>query len=188
MMTGDSVGRRPLHRRETICEAFLRDDGLIEIEARMRDLTPQGTDLVFHRLAPGQPIHDMRLVMTLDRALRIQRMRAVIAQGATPYCAEIEEAYAALQGLQIGPGFKQQMKARVGGVRGCTHLSDAVAAMATTAMQAMFALNREMRGKHHGNGPMPRPAVLDTCHAWRSDGQAVNILWPPHRRAVTNQV
>jgi len=129
----------------------------------------------------------MRLVMTLDREMLIREMRAVTATGATPYCAEINAAYASLQGLRIGPGFKQQVKQRVGGVKGCTHLTELVNTLGNTAMQTMFSLRRAENARRRTaepDAPLPRPWVIDTCHAYRSDGEAVQRVWPLQRRAA----
>lgn len=189
-MTTTNIQRRPLHRREMITDCWQRDDGLIDLEGRMRDLSPHGTDMLFREVDPGAAIHDMSLTMTLDRTLTIRGVQARMAVGATPFCAEIERAYASLQGLRIGRGFRQQVLQRVGAVQGCTHLTDMVMAMATTAMQAAYALKREAQAAAGAprHQPAERPAVLDTCHAWRSDGDAVRIAWPSlHRAAATSE-
>ena len=61
--------RRLLYTRETICEGYARDDGLVDIDARMRDISPEGTVLPFHAEAAGEAIHDMRMTMTLDASM-----------------------------------------------------------------------------------------------------------------------
>lgn len=178
-MNDTPTPRRALHRRETTTECWLRDDGLIDIEGRMRDLTPHGTDMVFHQVAAGDAIHDIQLTLTLDQGLTIRQVRARLAVGATPFCGGIESAYAGLEGLRIGAGFRQQLLQRVGGLQGCTHLTDLAMAIAATAVQAAYALKRDARAAGAlARPPGERPAVLDTCHAWRSDGEAARIVWP----------
>ncbi|WP_429259507.1 DUF2889 domain-containing protein [Paraburkholderia sp. GAS334] len=156
------------------------------MEGEVRDITPDGTDLLFKTVPGGAAIHDIRVVMTLDRGLVVQSVTARMLETPTRYCPEIERAYSALTGLQVGPGWRQQVKAHVGGVRGCTHVTELILGpMATTAMQARFAIQRaqpEWRERFDGDAPLPRPAMLDTCHSYRSDGDAAKIFWPEHRR------
>ena len=180
--------RKPLHYRYIATSGFARSDGLFDIEGHLQDISPDGTNLFFRTVPAGAPIHDLRIVLTIDRELVIRDARARIDDGPTIYCAEIEGAYAALRGMRIGPGFKREVKTRLGGVQGCTHLTELVGVLATTAMQTIFALMRTERCSRQPteeSGPMPRPALVDSCHTHRIDGEAVKVLWPEHRRAVT---
>jgi hypothetical protein len=151
----------------------------------MTDTKPRQVDTTFLTVPAGSAFHDMRIVMTVDAALRILSVAAHTGAGPTPYCAEINPAYSSLEGLRIGPGFKSQVKARVGGTLGCTHLTQLLDTMATTAVQAMVEHNyaeARLRQELNPEAPMPKPWVIDTCHSYRMDGEAVNILWPESRR------
>ncbi|MCY1537532.1 hypothetical protein D9M68_730290 [compost metagenome] len=177
--------RTLLHTRHVTCTAYLRDDGLLDVEGEMRDIPPEDTDLLFRVVPAGEDIHHMHITMVLDRELVIQEVRARTHAGPTPYCQEIESAYGALAGLGIGPGFLPKVKARVGGVRGCTHLTELFGPMATTAYQAHFALLRKhnhLRRRLASGQPLPRPALIDSCHTYRLDGEAVEVIWPKGRR------
>jgi hypothetical protein len=62
------------------------------------------------------------------------------------------------------------VKERLGGVNGCTHLSELAASLATAAFQT-FA----------GQGLLPpdrKPPQLDSCHALDSHGQTVAQFYP----------
>jgi hypothetical protein len=179
MPNQQSVSRELLHTREIICQGYLRSDGMLDIEGRIRDVSALACDLPFHHVAAGQPVHDMRLLMTLDRQLVIHAIAAVTDAGPTPVCADIAPAYARLVGLQIGPGFKQQVKAQVGGVEGCTHVTELVERMASAAMQVRFTLGRvEQLRSSEGIKPLAKRNswVVDTCHAYRRDGEVVRLL------------
>ncbi|QEY62946.1 DUF2889 domain-containing protein [Metapseudomonas lalkuanensis] len=180
-----SQPRTLLHTRHVTCTAYLREDGLLDVEGEMRDITPVDTDLLFRVAAAGGDIHHMHMTMTLDRDLVIQHVLARTHAGPTPYCQEIESAYGALEGLKIAPGFLPKVKARVGGIRGCTHLTELLGPMATTAYQARFALMRKhnhLRQRLAGGQPLPRPALVDSCHTYRLDGEAIQLIWPEDRR------
>lgn len=181
----DSTPRTLLHTRKVDCNGYRRADGLYDIEARMIDVTARGTELPFRLIGAGEEIHDMWLLMTIDRNLVIRRMIARTDIGATPYCAEINSAYAALEGLKIGPGFRQKAKALVAGARGCTHLTELLGPLATTAMQTIMSESREARPWSvimREDKPVPRPFVIGTCHAYREDGPGTATIWPPERR------
>ena len=106
-------------------------------------------------------------------------------------CGDITPNYRKLIGLRIGPGFTRAVKERLGGVHGCTHLVELLGPVATTAFQTVSSGKaRELSLEHRrkiGKPPAPRdpdaprkkPYVLDTCHAWASDGPVVR-RWAPH--------
>ena len=175
-MNPTAVARKLLHTRHVACHAYQRSDGLIDIEGEVRDITPDGTDLFFKILPAGTPIHDMRIVMTVNQNLVIQSISARMHANPTPYCPEIESAYAALIGLQIGAGWRKQLKARVGGRHGCTHLTELIlGTMATTAMQAHFAIERASPDWY---ARLKEDVTLvDSCHSYRREGKAATILW-----------
>ncbi|MDF3886788.1 DUF2889 domain-containing protein [Cupriavidus basilensis] len=189
MTTATAIHRRPLHTRTITCSGFLRDDGLIDIEGEMQDISSAGTDLIFKRVPPGGAIHHMRLTITIDRDMVIHDVAARILAGPTEYCPEIESAYAGLKGLQIRGGFRKQVKAVVGGVHGCTHLTELLGPMATTAMQSTMAIMRAERNGRRpmdGEGLMPRPALIGSCHTYRMGSPAVEVLWPVRRRQASD--
>ncbi len=182
--------RRLLHTREIVCHGYLRDDGLVDVESTMRDISPGGSDLFFKPLGPGEDLHRMRIVLTVDSALMIRAIQVRTEAAPTPWCAESNAIYDMLVGLKIGPGFTKKVRALVGGAKGCTHLTELMGPAATTAMQTLFALGRErggLRATHARPGPLPQPALANTCQAYRSDGKALEAIWPLHRRQVQAQ-
>ncbi|QUN32778.1 DUF2889 domain-containing protein (plasmid) [Cupriavidus sp. KK10] len=178
--------RQPIHVRRITCTGYERSDGLFDIEGEMQDISPTGTDLLFKLVPPGAAIHHMRIVLTVDRDLLIHDVSASIEAGPTVHCPDISPAYAGLKGLQIRGGFRQKVKAIVGGVNGCTHLTELLGPMATTAMQTTMAV---MRRERNGNKPtpdgkpIPRPMLINSCHTYREDGETAKLLWPEGRRA-----
>jgi len=178
----DPAGRELLHTREITCRGYARHDGLYDIEGTLRDLTNAPTELPFHRVEEGGAIHEMRLRMTIDADLQILQVSARTVQGASPFCGEIAPAYARLQGLTIGPGFKKSVKTIVGGAGGCTHMTELLERMASTAMQTLFSVYRSNSARQARQGARKpvavRPWVIGTCHAYREDGDAVRLLWP----------
>jgi Protein of unknown function (DUF2889) len=82
---GNETRRRPMHTRSIECEGFLRDDGLWEVEAWLRDTKPftQRADLFRGELKPGDPVHDIGLRLAIDDSMTIREAEAMLR--ATPY-------------------------------------------------------------------------------------------------------
>jgi hypothetical protein len=72
----------------------------------------------------------------------------------------------------------------LGGTAGCTHLVELLGPVATTAFQTIFPYrDRQRRGEgsaDHGAAERSRrkPRLIDTCHAFASDGEVVKHYWP----------
>jgi hypothetical protein len=64
----------------------------------------------------------------------------------------------------------------LGGVQGCTHLVELLGPLATTAFQTIYPVRAKRDSAVAGH----KPALIDTCHAYRSDGPLVEQRWPEH--------
>ncbi len=163
--------REPLHRRTIEIVGYRRDDGLYDIEGRLLDRKDVPFPVGGRSLAPGEAVHDMWLRITVDRELRI--VDAEASSDAMPYageCDRIAPDYRRLVGLSIGPGYLRHVKELLGGVRGCTHITELAGTLATAAFQT-FA----------GQGLSPaerKPPQLDRCHALDSHGPVAARFYP----------
>lgn len=181
-----AVSRRLLHTRQVQCEGYLRSDGLFEVEATMKDISAEGTQMFFKRLHAGQALHDMRIVVGFDKEMVIHSVEVHTRETPTPYCGDSNARYQALVGLKIGAGFSKTVRSLFGGTQGCTHLTELLGPLATTAVQTWFACWRQTNvpsQAHQQTGPLARPLLVDTCQAYRIDGKAMQVIWPPSRRA-----
>ena len=94
-------------------------------------------------------------------------------------CKEIGVNFERLAGVSIGPGWRRAVRDRVGGIEGCTHIVELLGPVATTAFQTVYPL--KSRDNPEGPAAADRPPrLLNTCHAFRSDGPKVKELWPAH--------
>jgi hypothetical protein len=187
MTTKDHAGspeRKLLHKRQITCDVYQRSDGGYEVEARMFDCKSTVAVLPFRTVEAGEMFHDMRITMRVSTDLVIEHVEARSEAAPTPFCRDINSAYAALAGLHIAPGFKQRVRSIVGGVNGCTHLSDLLGPLATTVMQASAGrMQTAARLRETLNmTTIPKPRVIDTCHAYRADGEVARVVWPPEKR------
>jgi hypothetical protein len=187
------VGRQQLHTRRVTCQGFFRDDGLWDIEGRITDTKSYEHPNEWRGpLKAGEFVHDMSIRLTLDHKFTIVDVEAVTDRSPYRICGEVAPDFRKLIGLRIGAGFNRAVRERLGGVHGCTHIVELLGPVATTAFQTVFSgkareLNRQHRAKS-GTLPRPeatsrprpprRPHVIDTCHAWKSDGEVVK-RWAP---------
>ena len=169
--------RKPIHARTVECRGYRREDGLWDIEGHLVDTKSYVVENRFRGdIAPGVPIHEMWLRLTIDSDMLVHAAEAATEHGPFPMCPDVTPRFAALKGLRIGPGWRREVTARVGGVLGCTHLVELIGPVATTAYQTLVAKRRER--EEDPEATQERPDVLDTCHALASDSPVVEQLWP----------
>ncbi|MFM0171773.1 DUF2889 domain-containing protein [Paraburkholderia sediminicola] len=171
--------RRLVHTRRVECMGFVRSDGLFDIEGRMRDTKADDTDLLFKSVPAGSPIHEMRIIVTIDSKLVIHRIEAHTDSAPSRFCTEINDAYRRLEGLSIGAGFMREVKSRLSGPNGCTHLTELLGPIATTAIQTLMGWRKTTPVQNEsddGEKTVQAHPMIDTCHAWRADGDVVQFV------------
>lgn len=180
--------RRLLHDRQIACKGYERDDGLWDIEVQLTDIKTY--DLVHQdgsiKLKAGNPLHQLVLCVTVDSSLTIVDARARTERHPHRECPQISDAYAALVGMAIGPGFTSNVKKRFKGVAGCTHLTELAGAVATAAFQTLWPVleKRYAARDREGGDPSEKPSpTIDSCHALRRDGEVVLMRWPRYYHA-----
>jgi len=174
-----AVSRRSIHLRRVECEAFERDDGLIDIDGLLVDTKPMSLRLVTRDVPAQTPIHQMRLRLTVNRDQRIVDAQAF--SEATPYsdCAEVESAYRSLIGLRIEPGFTREVKRLFRGALGCTHMTELLGPIASTVFQVLWAHSKFDRNAAAAGAHRTSP--VGGCHALRLDGRIVRTYFPQHQ-------
>ncbi len=177
----DEQGRRLIHRRQVECLGYLRADGLWDIEGRLADSKTHAVPLVteVRTVEAGEVYHGMLIRLTLDDEFIIREVQVNMSSVPTGECRGAAPAYQKLLGERIGAGFSRRIKELFGGIGGCTHLSELLLPIATTAFQtipmgrAMVApRNAEDRAAYdRASGQL-----LNTCHALRADGPIAPVF------------
>jgi hypothetical protein len=165
-------GRRRVHTRTIVVEVFARDDGLYDLEGRLTDVKDHDLALASGLRAAGQPVHDMHLGLTIDQHFNV--VDAGARSPVVPYpgaCETIGPAYGQLKGLNLLQRFRQAVMQAMGGVRGCTHLSELAGVLPTAAVQALAGLRRI-------EPEQAKPFQLDRCHALVTTGESVRRFYP----------
>jgi hypothetical protein len=167
------VERELLHTRRIRYEGYKRADGLWDIEAHLTDIKNHDYHLKTGVRRAGQPVHSMWLRLTIDRGLNITD--AAASSEVVPYpggCEAIAPAYKQLIGLSLLKEFRRKTHELLGGVRGCTHLTEMLAGMPTAAIQSFAGEMKEERADGS------KPFQLDQCHALETSSETVKKWYP----------
>jgi hypothetical protein len=167
------VERELTHTRRVRYEGYKRADGLWDIEAHLTDTKNHDYRLKTGVRRAGQAIHDMWLRITIDRGFVIRD--ATASSDTVPYpggCETIAPAYKGLVGLSLIKDFRRKTRELLGGVRGCTHLTEMLGGLPTAAIQTFAGEQREEREDGR------KPFQLDQCHALESSTETVRSLYP----------
>ena len=166
--------RQLVHRRAIDIAVYLRDDALWEVDARLTDVKTRDTPLATGVRPAGEPIHDLTLWLVVDERFN------VVAAGArsdrVPYpgrCDDHGDSFDRLVGLNLLRGFRAAVDERLGGVLGCTHLTELSRALPTAVVQAFAGRVLDTRG----DGDR-QPFQIDRCRVLRADGPTVREHYP----------
>ncbi|HEX9172916.1 MAG TPA: DUF2889 domain-containing protein [Telluria sp.] len=173
------VPRKLRHTRAITVEAYARDDGLWDLDATIRDIKERDITLASGLRKGGDPVHDLKLRITINREFVI--VDAEAASDAVPYpgyCDTIGPAYKSLVGLSLMSHFRLRLKDRLSGVLGCTHLTELAQVLPTAAVQAYANDVIQTRDGVDGDDNGEQPFQLDRCHALRLDGPGVARYYP----------
>ena len=174
--------REHIHTRSVDCRGYRRGDGLWDVEGHLTDVKTYSFSNDFRgTISPGEPLHDMWIRLTVDDSLTIVAVEAVTDGGPYHLCGDIAPNFQRLVGLTMRAGFTRKVRERLGGVHGCTHLVELLGPMATTAFQTIYPIltrERADRGGRASAGEKRAPALLNSCHAYASDGEIVKRHWP----------
>lgn len=185
------VARRALrHTRSIQIDAFARDDGLWDIDAHITDVKTRDIKLAEGLRKKGMPVHDLSLRLTINTEMTILAVQAVSDSVPYPgYCDVIGPAYDQLVGLNLMQQFRHMVKQRLGGVQGCTHLTELAQLLPTAVVQAFAGDVLETgdiaSADHDADHGAQMPFQLNRCHALRLDSGAVMKYYPKWASAAT---
>lgn len=191
MPLSNAVIRKPAHTRVVTCLGFRRDDQLWDIEGRIIDTKPYGFANRDRggRIEAGEALHDMSIRITINDDLEVLDAEAVIDESPYNYCKCVVDVAKHLIGLQIAPGWTNKSKAAMGKNRGCTHLTELLGPIATTAIQTIASERIKRQAKdsqalQDSRKGMKSP-FIDSCHSLAADSPVVKMHWPDQYQADT---
>ena len=173
-----SPERRQLaHTRVVTCHGFKRGDNLWDIEGRIVDTKPFDFPNKDRggAIRADEPLHDMSIRLTIDIDLNVIDAEAVIDDSPYNYCKSIATVARQLVGLQIAPGWTLKSKAAMGKNRGCTHLTELLGPVATTAIQTIVSAKW---GQTSSSKQASTKSLIGSCHSYQVDSPVVKEHWP----------
>ena len=178
-LSDPQVSRSRIHSRRIEIQGFIRDDGLLDLDARLTDQKDRDYPLASGVRKAGDPVHDLFVRVTVDRDFFI--LDAEASSEWVPYpdaCGAIAPAYRRLVGLNLVRGFRRTVGEMFADVRGCTHMTELLLSLPTAAIQTFATFRRD-------NEDSPeKPFQLDRCHALESSAEAVRVYYPRWYRPV----
>ena len=173
------------HRRSIDVQIFARGNGLWEVDAHITDVRTRDAHMVNGVLPAGRPIHDMLLRLVVDERMNV--VEAGAQTDAMPYpgqCNAYGDMYDRLVGLNLLKGFRHAVRERLGGVQGCTHITELTQVLPTAVVQAIAG---EVIDTHGASETSQQPFQIDRCHALRADGPTVQTYYPRWYRAAKSE-
>ncbi|OUS12981.1 hypothetical protein A9Q97_05455 [Rhodospirillales bacterium 47_12_T64] len=178
--------RKHLHQRLYDFQGYEREDNLWDIEGRITDVKSYPFPNEYRgRIEAGEALHDMHIRLTVDLDFIIRDIEACIDESPYAICPSITPNFKKIIGLKVGPGWRAAVRRAVGGTEGCTHLVEMLGAMATVTFQTLYPamIKRQeekasLESDDMSSREKKRPGIIDTCHAYSSEGEIVRSEWP----------
>ena len=171
--------RKLLHNRNINLKGYIRDDELFEIEAELIDTK----NYDFHNHDRGtikkdEPIHQMKIKLTLDGNLNVIDAEAKTENSPYSICKNANSNFRKIIGLQIKSGWKREITKLIGGINGCTHITELLSSLATAAFQTIYPYKSKQNKENETTLNHDKPLLLGTCHAFNTKSEVVKRLWP----------
>lgn len=168
----EPAARQLAHTRQVTYTGYRRDDGLWDIEAALLDTKPIPFSVPGERdWKPLEPIHQMRIRLTVDAKLVVQAIQASMDDIPHADCPQALPPMEGLVGARLASGWRRTIEDKLGGIQGCAHVRELLFNMATAAFQSVA-------GSFESSDPQVKPAHLDRCVSWRTDSALVGRRYP----------
>lgn len=167
------IREAPVHERKLEIRTYPLEDNRVIVEGWLRDerLLPG-----YHwdgRPRPPNLVHFMGVRLLLgDWPLTIHGAEAEMPTVPHELCPTVADSIKKLVGLSITSGYSNQVRRRLGGVKGCSHLTHLVLAMGPAVLHGFWAQQTRQ--------PLPVPGsfeevpglpyLINSCRLWKEDG------------------
>ena len=166
------------------------DDTHIIVCGELHDRRLVPTYTIDNHQRPPASVHRMRICMKVTtRTMAIEEIEAELPAIPHDECADMHHTVEAIKGLTLSPGFTAEVKKRIGGRKGCIHLTTLLLAMAPAALQGYWVHNDRDPNRRRLTGEHLEQYLVDTCRVWRREGalvekitRAAKVTMPTQRR------
>lgn len=173
--------RKPNHTRTITYDSFEREDGLYDLEGRVRDEKHYPfPERERGALPAGEAQHDIVARITFDDDLVVRGIEVELTTAPFAFCQGSTAAIPLLVGSSLLRGWRRKVSETLGGTAGCTHTRELLSSMPTVAIQTLTA-NEDRRMADAGltdADRTQRPFFLNSCHSWAIDGPIVERQFP----------
>ena len=175
----DLITEAPVHERGLEIKTYPLEEDRIITEGWLRDerFMPgygwEGTQ------RPPEVVHWM-CVRLLMGGWPLSILDAEAEMPGVPHelCPTTLESVKKVVGMNIVSGYSEQVMARLGGIKGCAHLTHLIVAMGPAALHGYWAQRSRKRG------PVPRSLdqvpgisfVINSCQIWKEDGPLIRMI------------
>ena len=175
-MMSPATPRERVHTRQINLNGYRREDGLIDIEGEITDVkTYAFPNRERGMINAGDPIHHMQVRITINDQLEITAAEAETVAGPYRVCPSATIVFDRLVGLTIGPGWRQRVRKAIGGVEGCTHITELMGPVATVAYQTLYGeiARAERAAGVKDDNKEDLGSLINTCIGHAEDAEAV---------------
>lgn len=135
----DQVTRERVHTRTITLDGYARSDGLIDVEGEIKDVkTYDFPNRERGVIKADEALHHMKVRIAVDHDLEIIEAEAETLSGPYAICPSATIGFSNLIGLNIGPGWRNKTRQAIGGIAGCTHITELMGPVATVAIQTLY--------------------------------------------------
>ena len=175
------TSRKLAHTRVVTCQGYHRQDDLWDIEGRIVDTKPYRFENHDRGgwIEAKEALHDISIRLTVNIELEVIDAVAVIDASPYNYCKSVKDVARNLIGLRIAPGWTKKSRLAMGSHRGCTHLTELLGPVATTAIQTIIS---EKIRRSKGTSGKRQNDLLNSCYSYAEDSPVVKSHWPEYYR------
>ncbi len=165
------------------------DENHFVAAGHLSDNRPKTTYRFTGKARPTGIMHSIELFLLIHKeGLIIEDLEVLINAVPLPDCYKIDATLNPIIGLAIKNGFGKQVRDRISGASGCTHLIHLLNVIAPAIMQGFWAI----RDKQPRSGPVENAKqvvktanyIKNSCFTWREEGDAYQELLSYHPRSV----
>jgi hypothetical protein len=169
----------PIHQRKIEVRTYPLENNQLVVEGRLTD-----DRLVngFHwdgRPRPAGVVHQMVIRLLVgDWPPTILEAESEMLEIPHDLCRTVAETIQKIVGVPVSAGFSDQIKQRLGGLEGCSHLTHLILAMGPAILHGYWT--------QHSRKPRPVPKSLDevqglsilvnSCQLWKEDGPLIQLV------------
>jgi hypothetical protein len=175
----DLIKEEPVHKRKLEMRTHALDGDRLIVEGRLKD-----ERFVSGYHWDGKPrkegiVHRMAVRLLIGGwPPSIMDAEAEMHDIPHELCPTTLDAVKRIIGLSVTPGFSEEIRKRIGGIEGCTHLMQLITAMGPAVLHGYWT--QRSRKKHPLPGSLEElpglNSVINSCRLWREDGPFLKMI------------